>query len=85
VDARLLRARSRRSGAPDGRVRHVAADLFRPPCGRRPSPGRPGRRSTSPTATSSKARRYGFHSYVETEEMLLRLIEDLRKRRIIPG
>ncbi|WP_219413360.1 SDR family oxidoreductase [Pseudonocardia nigra] len=36
-------------------------------------------------ADTSKARRYGFHSYVDTEAMLLRLFEDLRKRRIIPG
>ena len=36
-------------------------------------------------ADGSKARRYGFHRYVDTEKMLLELIEDLRKRRIIPG
>jgi nucleoside-diphosphate-sugar epimerase len=35
-------------------------------------------------ADTSKARRFGFHSYVDTESMLLELIEDLRKRRIIP-
>lgn len=36
-------------------------------------------------ADGSKARRLGFHRYIETEKMLLGLIEDLRKRRIIPG
>lgn len=35
-------------------------------------------------ADTSKARRHGFHSYVETESMLLGQIEDLRGRRIIP-
>jgi nucleoside-diphosphate-sugar epimerase len=35
-------------------------------------------------ADTSKSRRYGFHAYVDTEEMLLRLFDDLRKRRIIP-
>jgi nucleoside-diphosphate-sugar epimerase len=35
-------------------------------------------------ADTSKSRRYGFHTYVDTEEMLLRLFDDLRKRRIIP-
>lgn len=36
-------------------------------------------------ADGSKARRFGFHRYVDTEKMLLGLIDDLRKRRIIPG
>jgi nucleoside-diphosphate-sugar epimerase len=36
-------------------------------------------------ADGSKARRYGFHRYVDTEKMLVNLIEDLRKRRIIPA
>lgn len=36
-------------------------------------------------ADGSKARRYGFHTHVDTEKMLLELIDDLRKRRIIPG
>ncbi|AOS61471.1 SDR family oxidoreductase [Actinoalloteichus hymeniacidonis] len=32
----------------------------------------------------SKARRHGFHEYVETEQMFLGLFADLRARRIIP-
>lgn len=36
-------------------------------------------------ADTSKARRLGFHSYVETEAMLLGFIEDLRRRRVLPG
>jgi nucleoside-diphosphate-sugar epimerase len=32
----------------------------------------------------SKARRFGFHDYVETEEMFARTFADLRQRRIIP-
>jgi len=35
-------------------------------------------------ADGSKARRFGFHEYVETESMLMGLFEDLRRRRIIP-
>jgi len=35
-------------------------------------------------ADGSKARRYGFHEYVETEAMLMRLFDELRSRRIIP-
>lgn len=35
-------------------------------------------------ADGSKARRFGFHEYVETEAMFLRLFEDFRRRRIIP-
>lgn len=35
-------------------------------------------------ADGSKARRFGFHEYVETEGMFLRIFEDLRTRRIIP-
>ncbi|ADB35554.1 NAD-dependent epimerase/dehydratase [Kribbella flavida DSM 17836] len=35
-------------------------------------------------ADGSKARRAGFHEYVETEQMFYRLFEDLRHRRIIP-
>lgn len=35
-------------------------------------------------ADTSKARRYGFHSYVDTQKMLVRLVEDLRRRRIVP-
>lgn len=33
----------------------------------------------------SKARRFGFHEYVETEAMFTRIFEDLRQRKIIPG
>jgi len=36
-------------------------------------------------ADTSKSRRFGFHSYVDTEAMLLGLFDDLRRRRIIPG
>jgi len=36
-------------------------------------------------ADTSKSRRFGFHSYVDTEQMLVRLFDDLRRRRIIPG
>jgi nucleoside-diphosphate-sugar epimerase len=35
-------------------------------------------------ADGSKARRFGFHEYVETAEMFPRLFADLRARRIIP-
>ncbi|WP_373047058.1 SDR family oxidoreductase [Vulgatibacter sp.] len=35
-------------------------------------------------ADGSKARRFGFHEYVETEGMFLRLFADLRARKIIP-
>jgi nucleoside-diphosphate-sugar epimerase len=35
-------------------------------------------------ADSSKARRAGFHEYVDTEEMFLRIFQDLRDRRLIP-
>ncbi|MGW6279254.1 SDR family oxidoreductase [Kribbella sp. NPDC055071] len=35
-------------------------------------------------ADSSKARRAGFHEYVETEQMFFRIFADLRARRIIP-
>ncbi|MBJ6759607.1 SDR family oxidoreductase [Myxococcaceae bacterium JPH2] len=35
-------------------------------------------------ADGSKARRFGFHEYVDTEAMFLGLFEDLRRRRIIP-
>jgi hypothetical protein len=35
-------------------------------------------------ADSSKARRAGFHDYVQTEEMFLRIFTDLRRRRLIP-
>jgi len=35
-------------------------------------------------ADGSKLRRAGFHDYVDTEEMFMRVLQDLRKRRIIP-
>jgi hypothetical protein len=35
-------------------------------------------------ADGSKARRYGFHQYVESEAMFMRQFEELRARRIIP-
>lgn len=35
-------------------------------------------------ADTSKARRAGFHEYVDTEAMFLRIFQDLRDRRIIP-
>lgn len=33
---------------------------------------------------TTKARRFGFHEVVDTEEMLLRLMKDFQKRRFIP-
>ncbi|QHF22772.1 NAD-dependent epimerase/dehydratase family protein [Rathayibacter sp. VKM Ac-2804] len=35
-------------------------------------------------ADTSKSRRAGFHEYVDTEAMFLRLFQDLRDRRLIP-
>ncbi len=35
-------------------------------------------------ADGSKARRFGFHDYVETEAMFMDIFRDLRQRRIIP-
>jgi nucleoside-diphosphate-sugar epimerase len=35
-------------------------------------------------ADGSKARRYGFHEYVETRSMFLRIFEDFRARKVIP-
>ncbi|GAB3417516.1 SDR family oxidoreductase [Flindersiella endophytica] len=35
-------------------------------------------------ADGSKARRFGFHEYVDTEQMFLDIFADLRRRRIIP-
>jgi nucleoside-diphosphate-sugar epimerase len=35
-------------------------------------------------ADGSKARRFGFHDYVETEAMFTDLFDDLRRRKIIP-
>ena len=36
-------------------------------------------------ADGSKARRFGFHEFVDTEAMFTRIFTDLRRRRIIPG
>lgn len=35
-------------------------------------------------ADTSKSRRAGFHEYVETEAMFLRIFQDLREQRLIP-
>jgi hypothetical protein len=35
-------------------------------------------------ADTSKSRRAGFHEYVDSEAMFLRIFQDLRDRRIIP-
>ena len=35
-------------------------------------------------ADSSKSRRAGFHSYVETEQMFYRLFDEFRRERVIP-
>ncbi|MDJ1501764.1 SDR family oxidoreductase [Xanthocytophaga agilis] len=35
-------------------------------------------------ADGSKARRFGFHEYVETREMFLSIFDDLRQRKVIP-
>jgi hypothetical protein len=35
-------------------------------------------------ADTSKSRRAGFHEYVETEAMFLRIFRDLREQRLIP-
>jgi nucleoside-diphosphate-sugar epimerase len=35
-------------------------------------------------ADGSKARRFGFHEFVQTEEMFKQIFDDLRKRRVIP-
>ncbi|MEW1686196.1 SDR family oxidoreductase [Streptomyces sp. NPDC093594] len=35
-------------------------------------------------ADGSKARRFGFHEYVDTEEMFLNILADFRRNRIIP-
>ncbi|MEK0315118.1 SDR family oxidoreductase [Cohnella sp. 56] len=35
-------------------------------------------------ADGTKARRFGFHEFVDTEEMFLGIFEDLRRRRVIP-
>ena len=33
---------------------------------------------------TSKARRFGFHDLVDTEEMFFRMFSDFRRERIIP-
>ena len=35
-------------------------------------------------ADSSKARRFGFHDYVDNEAMLLNIFADFRQRKVIP-
>lgn len=35
-------------------------------------------------ADGSKARRFGFHEYVDTEKMFMDIFEDLRRRKVIP-
>jgi hypothetical protein len=35
-------------------------------------------------ADGSKARRFGFHDYVDTEAMFLKIFADFRQRRVIP-
>lgn len=35
-------------------------------------------------ADGSKARRFGFRTYVDTEAMFQGVFDDLRKRRVIP-
>jgi nucleoside-diphosphate-sugar epimerase len=35
-------------------------------------------------ADGSKARRHGFHEYVDTAEMFIRIFDDMRARKIIP-
>ncbi|MFY0529420.1 hypothetical protein ACN28I_41735 [Archangium gephyra] len=35
-------------------------------------------------ADGTKARRSGFHEYVDTEAMFLRISDDFRRRRVIP-
>jgi len=32
----------------------------------------------------SKARRFGFHEFVQTEEMFKQIFDDIRRRRVIP-
>ena len=35
-------------------------------------------------ADGSKARRFGFHEYVDTEAMFLNILAEFRRRKIIP-
>lgn len=35
-------------------------------------------------ADGSKARRFGFHAFIETEAMLFALFDEFRRRKIIP-
>src|SRR5260370_20802972 len=35
-------------------------------------------------ADGSKARRFGFHEYIETEAMFVKIFTDFRQRKIIP-
>jgi hypothetical protein len=36
-------------------------------------------------ADGTKARRHGFHEYVDTEQMFFRIFDELKKARVIPG
>lgn len=35
-------------------------------------------------ADGSKARRFGFHEFVDTEEMFMGIFDELRRRKVIP-
>jgi hypothetical protein len=35
-------------------------------------------------ADGTKARRLGFHEYVDTEAMFMNIFDDFRKRKVIP-
>ena len=35
-------------------------------------------------ADGSKARRFGFHDFIDTERMFMDIFEDFRRRKIIP-
>ncbi|MFD0695759.1 SDR family oxidoreductase [Paenibacillus sp. GCM10027628] len=35
-------------------------------------------------ADGSKARRFGFHEYIDTEEMFMNIFDDFRRRKVIP-
>ncbi|MDY0882139.1 NAD-dependent epimerase/dehydratase family protein [Dongia soli] len=71
---------SRRVGGDDGRVRQ--------PCGFPASRARFGDFVFSwdydMFADGSKARRFGFHEFVDTEKMLVEIVVDFRRRKFIP-
>jgi hypothetical protein len=35
-------------------------------------------------ADGTKARRFGFHNFMDTEKMFMDIFEDLRRRKVIP-